>query len=144
MFSKACTYAINALAYISAESAAGRRTSLKAIAAHINSPEAFTAKILQQLSRSNIIRSTVGAYGGFEIEKSTATETKLKTVVTLFDGDNIHKGCAMDFKNCNEKHPCLLHEKYKPIRTQIADMLETTSVLELGNKTTNKIAFLKQ
>ena len=144
MFSKATRYAINALAYISVESTAGKRTSLKAIAKHIDSPEAFTAKILQQLSKNNIILSTVGASGGFEIVEKTAKNTKLSTVVALFESKDIYKGCALNFKNCNEKHPCLLHDEYASIRAEIASMIEHTSIYELSTKALQKKAFLKQ
>ncbi len=144
MFSKASTYAINALTYISAETAAGRRASLKAIARHIDSPEAFTAKILQQLSKNNIIHSTVGAYGGFEMKEQAAKATHLSAVIALFDGTDIYKGCALSFKNCNEKHPCLLHDHYASIRKEIAAMIEQTSIYELSTKAIQKKAFLRQ
>lgn len=43
---------------------------MKAIAEQINSPVAFTAKILQKLVKSNIVCSVKGKHGGFEIEKN--------------------------------------------------------------------------
>ncbi len=70
MFSKACEYAIRAAIFIASESERGRRSSLKDIAREIDSPEAFTAKTLQKLTRSGIIVSTKGAQGGFEVPKA--------------------------------------------------------------------------
>ncbi|MGN6646883.1 MAG: RrF2 family transcriptional regulator [Cytophaga sp.] len=68
MFSKACKYGIRSIIHIAAQSQAGKRSSLKEIAAQIDSPEAFTAKILQVLSRNNLIDSSKGPQGGFEMD----------------------------------------------------------------------------
>jgi len=46
MFSKACKYAIKALIYIASRSNDATRISLRDIAAKIDSPEHFTAKII--------------------------------------------------------------------------------------------------
>mgnify|MGYP002795141008 FL=1 len=69
MFSKACEYGIRATIYIAMQSLEGFRVNLKEIAAAIDSPIAFTAKILQQLVKSNIVESVKGAKGGVQIER---------------------------------------------------------------------------
>lgn len=144
MFSKACEYAIKALAFIAKESKNEKRSNLKAIAKEIGSPEAFTAKVLQQLTKQQIIQSVAGAYGGFEMDEKKAKNTKLKTIVMIIDGESIFKACGLGLENCSEKHPCILHEEYKPIRNQIEEMLNNTSIFDLSNKTSIGKAFLKQ
>ena len=64
MFSKTCEYGIRATIIIATESYQDNRVGLKEIAEKIDSPVAFTAKILQVLSRENIIHSVKGV-GGF-------------------------------------------------------------------------------
>lgn len=49
MFSKACEYGIRASILIASESVNGNRLGLITIAKKIDSPEAFTSKILQKL-----------------------------------------------------------------------------------------------
>ena len=51
MFSKTCEYGIKATLFIAQMSQKGERVSLKDIASAIDSPSAFTAKILQTLSK---------------------------------------------------------------------------------------------
>ncbi len=68
MFSKACQYGIKATVYISSQSALGNRVSLKDIEFNINSPEAFTAKILHQMAKNDILDSLKGPTGGFVID----------------------------------------------------------------------------
>lgn len=143
MFSKACEYALKAVTFIAQESKNSRRCNLKSISKEIDSPEAFTAKVLQQLTKHHIIHSIVGASGGFEIDEKTAKTTKIKTIASLFDGDNIFKGCGLGFKNCSESHPCILHEAYKPIRNEIDKMMSSISINDLSNKALSGKAFLK-
>ena len=64
MFSKACEYGIRATLYIAMNSLEDKRVSLRNIAGKIDSPEAFTAKILQQLVHHHIIHSV-----GFAMQK---------------------------------------------------------------------------
>lgn len=66
MFSKSCEYGIRATAFVAVESKKNHRVSLRMIAKAIDSPVAFTAKILQQLASHGIISSVQGAMGGFE------------------------------------------------------------------------------
>ena len=65
MFSKACEYGIRASIFIAEQSLLDKKVSLKDIAKAIDSPEAYTSKILQQLSRNFIINSDKGPTGGF-------------------------------------------------------------------------------
>ena len=92
MFSKACEYGIKAAIYIAVNSAENKRVSPKEISENIDSPQAFTAKILQALVRHNIITSVRGAYGGFEIDKTKIETTKLSQIVYAIDGDSIYNG----------------------------------------------------
>ena len=62
MFSKTCEYGIRAAIFIAFQSYQDNRIGLKEIAKKIDSPEAFTAKILQILSRDNIIKSIKGGF----------------------------------------------------------------------------------
>lgn len=143
MFSKACEYGIRASIYIAGQSHKGKRTSLKDIARQIGSPEAFTAKILQQLSRSEIIQSVKGPNGGFEIEKQSIENIKLSQIVLAIDGDSIYKGCGLGLKECSEKVPCPVHHQFKKIRQNIIQMLETTNLLDLSMSLKDGSAFLK-
>jgi len=144
MFSKTCEYGIKACIYIAVQSSQGRRVSLKDIAKEIGSPEAFTAKILQLLAKSNIIDSIKGPSGGFEIEKRRMEKIKLSHVVTAIDGDGIYKGCGLGLKECSEKKPCPVHDKFKIVRNELKDMLETTSLSELSVGLTAGYTFLKR
>lgn len=143
MFSKACEYGIRAVIQIAVQSQEGKRVSLKSISKEINSPEAFTAKILQLLAKNDIISSVKGPNGGFEIDRKKMNEIKLSQIVSAIDGDAIYKGCGLGLKNCSELHPCPVHNKFKKIRNDLRNMLENTSVYELSCGLKKGITFLR-
>ncbi len=87
MFSKACQYAIRSSILIATNSLEDKKTSLKEIALEIASPEAFTAKILQNLVKNKIISSIKGPSGGFFISIDKISEIKLQEIVFAMDGD---------------------------------------------------------
>lgn len=57
MFSKSCEYAIKATIFITTNSLLDKKVGFVDIAKEIDSPEAFTAKILQKLTKASIIKS---------------------------------------------------------------------------------------
>ncbi|MDN3492266.1 RrF2 family transcriptional regulator [Winogradskyella bathintestinalis] len=143
MFSKACEYGIKASIFIAINSSEGKRVSTKEISKEIDSPAAFTAKILQDLVRNDIIQSVQGAYGGFEIEKPNISSIKLAQIVNAIDGDNIYKGCGLGLHACDENHPCPVHDKFKTIREELKAMLENTNLEQLALDIKSGVSFLK-
>ena len=144
MFSKACEYGIRAAIYIAGQSVNDNRVSLKDIANEIDSPVAFTAKILQQLVRSNILHSVKGPSGGFEIGKNELSKINLSQIVSAIDGDDIFNGCGLGMNVCSEVHPCPVHDKFKEIRDTLKNMLENTSIYELSVGIKNGSTYLKR
>jgi Rrf2 family iron-sulfur cluster assembly transcriptional regulator len=143
MFSKACEYGLKATLYIAHESQKGNRVSMKAISNAIDSPLAFTAKVLQQLARTGIVDSVRGPAGGFEIDTSKQLEVKLSDIVAAIDGDKIYKGCGLGLKECNGTKPCPVHDKFEDVRNGLKSMLENTSLLELAQGLEAGVTFLK-
>ena len=143
MFSKACEYGIKASIYIALNSYDGIRVSLKEIAKEIDSPEAFTAKILQDLVRNKLINSVKGAYGGFEIEKHKIATIKLAQIVNAIDGDSIYHGCGLGLNVCDENHPCPVHDQFKLIRNELKIMLENSNLEQLALDIKSGASFLK-
>ena len=144
MFSKACEYGIRAVIYIAEQSQNNRRVSLREVAQAIDSPEAYTSKILQQLSRNKFINSSKGPTGGFWMDNLVLEETKLSSIVATIDGDNVFVGCGLGLKQCNENKPCPVHHRFKVIRDELKKMLETTTIKALVLDIENGITFLKR
>ncbi len=142
MFSKACEYGIKAMIYIAQKSKNGERLSLKQIARETNSPEAFTAKVLQQLSKQNLLESLKGPTGGFTLQRP-ADQMNLASIVSAIDGDSIYMGCGLGLRECSEIKPCPLHHKFKVVRDELKDMLENTSLATTADDLDRGISFLR-
>lgn len=144
MFSKACEYGIRASTYIALQSLEENRVSLKEIAKEIDSPVAFTAKILQELAKNNIVNSVQGATGGFEIDKRNIEKIKLSEIVYAIDGDKVYVGCGLGLKKCNANKPCPVHDKFVQIRDDLRHMLENTNLYEMTAGLEVGLTYLKR
>lgn len=144
VFSKACEYGIRATLYIAHQSLDEKRATLKDIAAEIDSPVAFTAKILQQLTRQNVIVSTKGPTGGFKLEKEKMKATNLLEIVEAIDGKDLFTQCGLGLKECSETHPCPVHNEFKHVRDRLHKMLISTSIHEMAIGLENKETYLKR
>lgn len=132
MFSKACEYGIRASIFIATKSSEGIRVGIKDVAKEIDSPEPFTAKIMQILTKNGIIYSAKGVGGGFEVSKEALKSIKLIQIVDAIDGNTIYKGCGIGLKECSEIHPCPVHNQFKKIRELLLAMLTNTTLEELA------------
>lgn len=137
MFSKACEYGIKAIVYIATQSLDNNRVKIGDVAENTGTPEAFTAKILGTLTKHDIVHSTKGPYGGFEIDIQRMKQIKISEIVYAIDGDNVYNGCALGLSECNAAKPCPMHDKFIKIRSELKRMLETTTIYDLATKITS-------
>ncbi len=143
MFSKACEYAIKATIYIAQQSHQDRRVNVKEVAKAVNAPEAFTAKILQQLCRENILSSNRGKMGGFIFDLEKQKETKIFDLVTIIDGDGLFTNCGLGLHKCSSDNPCPVHDDFKLVRDNLVAMTQKYSFYDLAIKTENGLVWLK-
>lgn len=127
MFSQAAKYAIKSVIYIWTQSLEDRKVGAKEIGSSIGAPEAFTAKILQNLTKAKIIGSIKGPNGGFFTNETHAKYT-LKDVVKIVDGDHLFSGCSLGLPKCSESNPCPLHFEVAKVRKEIDLLLTAKSI----------------
>lgn len=131
MFSKACEYGMRAVAYIAQQSEKNIKVGVKEIAQAIDSPEAFTGKILQRLSKNDIITSIKGPYGGFSIDEKKLRSIFIADLVNVFDEEPIATSCMMGLDYCDGQHPCPIHTKAMPIMDGIHELLAKDSLYDI-------------
>ncbi|MCB0493265.1 MAG: Rrf2 family transcriptional regulator [Cyclobacteriaceae bacterium] len=142
MFSKACEYAIRATLYISIKSIEGSRLGIKEIAKEIDSPEPFTAKILQTLSREGIISSIKGPNGGFFLEPN-AKPIPLNTIIKAIDGEDVLHTCTLGLRECSDKFPCPVHHEVKKYKEHVRKTMKEKTVQDLTQELAKGKTFLK-
>jgi len=144
MFSKTCEYGIRATIFIAEESKNGRKASVKTIARQIDSPEAFTAKILQTLVKHKIIASSKGSSGGFYIPEELLSQIKLVEIVSAIDGDGVYTHCALGLNGCVRDAPCPLHDEFQHVRDEMESMLRSIFITDMTQALLSSQTFLKR
>ncbi|MCT4580664.1 MAG: Rrf2 family transcriptional regulator [Flavobacteriales bacterium] len=144
MFSKSCEYGLRAAIFIAQQSTLKQKVHLNDIASEIDSPSAFTAKILQLLTKQNIVKAIKGPYGGFLIEEQQLEQLLLSDIVDAIDGNQIYTGCGLGLKQCDAKSPCPLHHQFVNIRNELKTMLESTTLKSLANEMHTNLVWLKR
>lgn len=132
MFSKSTEYALRAIIYLAQKSSVDQKIGITELSEAIDSPKSFTAKILQKLTKDNLLISSVtGPSGGFFLTEQ-AKKKSLLHVLTLLEDEGIITGCILGLKECSETNPCPMHAEYKKIKPQLLDMLDDKTILELA------------
>ena len=143
MFSKTCEYAIRAMIFIAQKSKKGYKVGIKEIAAGIDSPVHFIAKILQDLSKKGFFLFLKGPNGGFYIDKE-AMEYSLADVVKAIDGDKIFLGCGLGLKACSAAQPCPIHHEFSKVRAATFTMLKKAKLGQFSSQLEKQLTFLKR
>jgi Rrf2 family protein len=143
MFSKACEYAIKSSIYIAQNSLAGKRVNVKEVAKAVDAPEAFTAKILQQLCREGVMDSVRGKQGGFIFTHPQLEETKIFDIIKIIDGEGILYQCGLGLKECSDTNPCPVHDTYKIIKENMMMMVKKYSLKDLAEQSEQGLFRLK-
>jgi Rrf2 family protein len=138
MFSKSCEYGIRAVLCIAYKSQQGKRVGIKEIAEGIDSPVAFTAKIMQQISKAKIVDSKKGLNGGFEMNEDKRQKTHILDIVKVIDGTGLYENCGLGLKACNDKNPCPVHDDFKCIRQDLIKLHSASSIEDLAKKLDEK------
>lgn len=136
MFKKETEYALRALSYIKLQNLKGRRPGITEIATEIETPQSFTAKILQRMVKQGFVESLKGINGGFFFD-TAKEDLPLKKVIVSIEGDSLFSGCGFGLKHCDENNPCPLHFSYAPIREAINNLVSDETIQGLAQKLDN-------
>ena len=103
---------------------------VKNIAEEEQIPAHFLAKILQQIARKGLLKSSKGPTGGFCL-KVPANKLKLIDIIDAVDGMSNFTACAGGLPECNSATACSLCDRWKPVQSRIMVFLGKTSIADL-------------
>ena len=141
MFSNSSKYAIKAVLYLALNSSEEKKIMVKDIAEPINVPQAYIAKLLQELSRQNLISSTKGPRGGFYLSE-TDKQIPLRKIIHVIDGESRLSSCLLSLEDCNEDKPCPLHKSMYPLKAKLLESLENKTIVDLAKDVEEGNSFL--
>jgi Rrf2 family iron-sulfur cluster assembly transcriptional regulator len=130
LYSRSAEYAIRASVHL-AQVPDGKYAMVKQIAAEEEIPAHFLAKILQQLARKGLLRSSKGPTGGFSL-RVPAEEIRMLDIVEALDGLADYEKCASGLAECSDDMPCPLHDSWKTLRSRIMDYLGRNTIADLA------------
>lgn len=142
MLSKSCEYALRAVIFLSSRSIDESMVSADELANDIQAPKPFISKILQQLSKNDIISSKKGPNGGFYMTKKNKM-SRMSEIIIAIDGRKLYDNCVLGLKKCSDVRPCPLHNDYKCIKQDIIKMIDKYKIEELEEKMLVENSFLK-
>jgi len=130
IYSRSAEYAIRAFVHL-ARVPEGKYAMVKNVAEQEEIPGHFLAKILQQLARKGLLRSSKGPTGGFAL-RVDPDQIRLLDIVEALDGLAPYQQCAAGLSECSETMPCPLHDSWSGVRSRIIDYLERNTIADLA------------
>jgi Rrf2 family protein len=132
LYSTSTKYAVMALmelAYRDAE----KPVQIRDISESSGVPQHFLAKLVQTLVKAGILTSVKGRGGGVLFALPPA-KVSLYDVVKAIDGPRALQNCIFGLDACEGERNCPIHSVWGPIRNQVMEFLQNTTVADLGSK----------
>ncbi len=130
MLSQTAEYALRAVVYI-AQQPAGELVRAAPLAGTLGIPQNYLAKILHQLGRVGVLRSTRGKSGGFTLGRDPA-DLSLFDVIAPFDSLDERPHCLLGRPECSSKNPCPAHGRWQGVAQQISAFFRSTSLEDVA------------
>jgi Rrf2 family transcriptional regulator, iron-sulfur cluster assembly transcription factor len=93
----------------------------------------FLTKILQRLTKAEILESYKGPNGGVRLQKPS-DEISFMDVVLVIDGAHSLNECALGLPGCGVLKPCPLHDQWAELKGNMMEMMQTVTMAELAHR----------
>ncbi|CAM1354653.1 RrF2 family transcriptional regulator [Tenacibaculum insulae] len=118
MLSNACKYAIRSVLYLSVNFTDNTKVGVKKIAEELKVPQPFLSKLLQQLTKNDLVSSSKGPAGGFYLNEKNLKNT-VWDIIKCIDGTTKFDNCFMGLSSCNDLNPCPVHFTVAPFKQKL-------------------------
>lgn len=141
MISTSSKYALKAVLFLADQTDENHKVMVKDLYEPTGVPKAYLAKLLQSLSRNNIISSTKGPKGGYYLTQENKA-LSLYSIVEVIDGPGKIELCLLGIDQCNAQKPCPMHQYVSDYRTVFLSTLSEMTIHELSVDLKNSNTFL--
>jgi len=128
--SKSFGYALRGILYIATMRDEERKVQIEEIATKLSVPKHFLGKIMQQVVKAGLLKSTKGPYGGFYLAAETLNTPVIK-LVEITDGMEQFSMCVLSFKYCNGLNPCPLHYEMEEVKKNYLNVFSKNTLGDL-------------
>jgi Rrf2 family transcriptional regulator, iron-sulfur cluster assembly transcription factor len=131
IYSLSCRYGIRALTQLAGIAPNGAFCLLRQIVNADELPSHFVGKVLQDLVRSQILRSARGRGGGFALRRSPQ-DIRLREIVEAIDGARIEPPCFLGLSSCTRHPQPEAHTRCTQLRRHVDELLDRTTLADLA------------
>lgn len=132
IISKSCIYALRSSVYLAAQDEDGF-TTIRELSDELGISFHFLTKVLQELTKQEILKSYKGPNGGVKLAKN-ANDITFLDIVQAVDGNEVLTECALGLRGCGERGPCPFHEDWAGIRTSLEEIMGTVTITKLTER----------
>lgn len=129
MLSNASGYAATALGFIAA--AGGKPVLVKSIAKACDIPAPYLSKIINTLSKNELVTTQRGIGGGVTLNRSP-TDITLLDLCRMLDDPILQPKCILAVAVCSDSRACPAHEFNKSCRSKVLNFLQSTTVADIA------------
>lgn len=129
MLSKSCEYAIRSVLSVAIHQKSDTHKSIgiKQLSENLQIPLHFLGKVMQNLTRQQILKSVKGKNGGFFLTPQQLENPVMK-IVEVVDGSQNFERCGLGLSKCSAEHPCAIHNNFANLRDGFANSLRTHTI----------------
>ena len=132
---KKADYGLMALKYL-AEHPEATALSAKDVADAYGIPAQLLAKILQQLTKSGLLRSHAGMNGGYALARDARSISAYEVILSI-DGPFFITSCTKGKTGCELEPSCTIKEPLARVNETIAGVLKSISIQDLAEHEQN-------
>ncbi len=126
MLSGTAEYALRAVVHL-ARQPPGATVRADDLAQAVDVPRNYLGKVLHELVRGGVLRSSRGKRGGFQLAIAPDALSLLE-IVSLFDRLDGQRRCLLGRAECSDLAPCPMHHRWKATSDQIARFFKETTI----------------
>ena len=127
-FSKTTEYALRILSFMAMDEEKLYKANDIYKSLHI--PFRYLRKQLTLLTKSGLLNSIQGKYGGYKISRKLS-EISLLDIVNATVDKSKQNDCFFGFEGCAIVEKCAMHDKWTVIQKNINNVLKSTNLAEL-------------
>jgi Rrf2 family iron-sulfur cluster assembly transcriptional regulator len=129
MLSTTASYALQAVLFLAGRPS-DEQVSVDEISTSLDLPRNYLAKILHEMTRQGVVKSTRGKGGGFRLAVPREELTVLQ-VVGRIDRIDESRRCFLGRPECSDHSPCVAHDRWKVLADELVTFFSETTVADL-------------
>ena len=139
MLSKTSRYGVRSVLYIAANTDERNLLGIKQLAENLEISTPMLSKVLQFLTKKDLIKSKKGRNGGFFMTDEQKNQHLMLVIKELEQSEYLITACMLGQKHCNTGKNCPYHERVASIRSELKAIYGTETILEASLKLNNTL-----